>query len=245
MTDPRAASVIVEGGPSDLIGDELQAVVPVFIDGVEVHLPKPLPGVAEYVTVAHAEEQANTWRATLLHDLDERGPTPYQSDATCCFEFLASAGTAVASGAVGLESFANHHVARFCPPQPYDATGEPFGPPPTVVVFGEELTFRDLTNKPLHERLGTILPELNGTPRPTSEPWWPKLRQVQALAALNRHGITDPTARKGLQGVKSLTQRLCDREYAGTAAMMREAFEFLSPGWIGAQRAARLPEPPE
>jgi hypothetical protein len=222
-TDPRAAFVNVMDGPPDLIGHELVIVTPVTIDGTELHLPKALPGLLEYVTVAHAEAQANGLRATLLRDLDHRGPAPYQPDAARCFEFLSAAGSAVAS---------------------YNAMGDPVGAEPTVVVFGEELTFRQLTNKPLNERLGEIIPELKGAPRPTSEPWWPKLRQIQGLAALNRHGITDPTTRKGLVGVKSLTQRLCDREYAGAAAMMLEAFEFISPGWVGEQRVLDLPQRP-
>ena len=234
-------------GPPDLVeaGDELVVVTPVSIDGVELFLPQPLPGVPEYATVVHAEERASKLRAMLLSDLDYRGGSvPYQPDAPRVLEFLAAAGTVVASAATGLEAFANHHVAGAVSPQSYDANGDPDGPEPTVIVFGETLTFRDLTNKPLDERLGKIIPEMRQGPRPTSAPWWPKLRQIQALAALNRHGITDPTKRRGLVGVKSLVQRLCDREYAGAAAMMLEAFEFISPGWIGRQRALDLPPPP-
>jgi hypothetical protein len=244
-TDPRAAFTTVTDGPADLIGDEVMVATRVFVDGMELHLPKALPGVLEYVTVAHAEHQANELRPTLWRDLDYRGPAPYQPDATRVFEFLASAGTAVASAATGLEAFANHHLARICPPPTDDANGDLVGPEATVPVFGEPLTFRQLTDKPLNERLGKILPELTQAPRPTSEPWWPKLRQIQTLAALNRHGITDPVRRKPLEGVKSLVQRLCDREYAGAAAMMLKAFEFISPGWIGAERAVSLPRPPD
>lgn len=245
-TDPRTASVAVTDGPSEWIGHELVIVTPVFIDGAELHLPKALPGVLEYVTVAHAETRANELRATLFQDVDLRGPAAYQPDATRGIEFLASGGTVVASAATGLESFANHHLATFCPPPTYDANGALVGTEPTVVVvFGEELTFRGLTDKPLHERLGKIIPELKQTPRPTSEPWWPKLRQIQTLAALNRHGITDPVRRPPLQGTKSLVQRLCDREYAGAAAMMLNVFEFISPGWVGEQRALDLPTPPQ
>jgi hypothetical protein len=244
-TDPRAASVTVKDGPPDLIGNELVIVTPVFIDGIELHLPKALPGVLEYVAVAHAEEQANQLHATLLDDLDHRGPAAYQPDAGRGFDFLVAAGTAVASAATGLEAFANHHLAGICPPQRYDENGDPSGPEPAIMVFGESLTFRKLADKPLNERLGKILPELKQIPRPTSQPWWPKLRQIQTLAALNRHGITDPVKRKPLDGVKSLPQRLCDREYAGAAAMMLRAFEFMSPGWINAQRALNLPPPPK
>jgi len=97
--DPRTASATVRDGPPDLIGDELVIVTPVFIDGMELHLPKALPGVLEYVTVAQAEKRADELRATLLHDLDDRGPAPFQSDATRCFEFLATGGTAVMAAA--------------------------------------------------------------------------------------------------------------------------------------------------
>jgi hypothetical protein len=219
-------------------------VTPVVIDGVELHLAKALPGVLDYVTVARAEERANQLRPILLEGLDYLGPVPYQPDASRSIEFLATGGTVVASAVGGLEAFANHHLASFCAPPMYNLEGELGGAEPAVLVCGEELTFRQLADKPLNDRLGKIIPELKQTPRPTSEPWWRKLRQIQALAALHRHGITDPVSRKGLEGVKSLTQRFCDREYAGAAAMMLSVFEFISPGWVGEQRALHLPQPP-
>src|SRR5581483_9901580 len=101
----------------------------------------------------------------------------------------------------------------FCPPPTYEAKHELVGEEPTVFLFGEEFTFRKLTDKPLNERLGKIIPELKKAPRPTSEPWWPKLRQIQTLAALSRHGITDAVRRPPLHGIKSLAERMCDREY--------------------------------
>jgi hypothetical protein len=72
-----------------------------------------------------------------------------------------------------------------CPPQTYSADGDPVGPEPTAHGVREERPFRKLTDKPLHEGLGKIIPELRGAVRPTGEPWWPKLRQIQTLAALN------------------------------------------------------------
>jgi hypothetical protein len=247
-SDPRLASAMIAGGPDD--GHELTILVPVTVGGAPLFIPKLLPGVAEYVTVAHAEAEANRLHHGLLDGADalerihyEGREVPYQPNA---IDFVVTGGTVVMAAATGLEAFANHHVATYCAPQSYDGDGTPVGPAQTVELLGETLTFRDLANKPVNERLGRYLPELRGiaTP-PTSETWWAKLRQIQALAALNRHGITDPVERRGLVGVKSLVQRLCEREYAGTAAMMLAAFEFISPGWIDAQRAVDLPPAPE
>jgi hypothetical protein len=246
-SDPRLKSALITLGPPDLIGSEVFGATRVTIDGVVVDLPETLPGVPEYITVAHAEVEANRLRGTLLNDLDRRDPVvPYQGDFARVFDFFASVGTVVGNAAGGLEAFANHHISIFCAPQAYNANGQPDGPAPTVAVGGETLTFRQITDRPLHERLGQILPELRQSSRPTGEMWWPKLRQVQALAALNRHAILDATSRKGLEGVKPLIQRFCNREYAGAAGMMLAAFEFLVPGWISPARAGDLPPvPPE
>jgi hypothetical protein len=89
------------------------------------------------------------------------------------------------------------------------------------------------------------MPAVMGVPRPTQEPWWPTLRRIQGLAALDRHAVTEPTARSGLTGEKSLVQRFCDREYAGAAQMMFAVFEHFSPGWFSPERASQLPSPPE
>lgn len=243
-TDPRTAFITVQDGPEDLVGSELMIVTPVTFNGMEVHLPKALPGVPEYATVAFAEARANELQPTLFQNLDYRGPVPYQSEGGRVLEFVAAAGTAVASAASGLEAFANHQIASFCPPAKYNEVGSLIELEPTVVVCNKEFTFKKLTDEPLNDRLGKYLPELKQIERPTSETWWVKFRQIQTLAALNRHGISDPVWRPPLQGVKSLVQRLCDREYAGAAAMMLQVFESLSPNWIDKQRALNLPPPP-
>jgi hypothetical protein len=64
------------------------------------------------------------------------------------------------------------------------------------------------------------------------------------MAALSRHGVTQPIKRGGLAGEKSLTQRYCDREYRGAAGVMLEVIEYFSPGWIDARHLARLPPAP-
>jgi hypothetical protein len=173
------------------------------VDGTALFIPKLLPGVAEYVTVAHAEAEANRLHGRLLDGIDDLErmhwngrDIPYQPSADAV-EFVVTGGTVVTTAAAGLEAYANHHVATYCAPQTYDGDGNAVGPAQTVDVLGETLTFRELADKPVNERLGSYLPELKGIAPPTSEKWWPKLRQIQALAALNRHGITDGVKRKG------------------------------------------------
>jgi hypothetical protein len=244
VNDPRTASANVTAGPADLIGHELVIVTPVVVDGVAVHLPKLLPGLNDYVATAHAEAEAEQLRPRLLEGLDPRGPAAYQPNTEIVFNFLSSAGSVATSAVAGLEAFANHHVARYCAPAAFDDNGDEIEPVPTVEIGGAVYTFSDLTNKPLNERYADILPKLQELLRPTAEDWWPKLRQVQGLAALNRHGITDPVKRKGLEGRKSLVQRLCDREYSGASALMLSVFDYFAPGWIDDDRRELLPPPP-
>lgn len=245
VNDPRIASGTVAGGPPELIGHELVIVTPVVVNGVEYHLPKWLPGLNDYVATAHAEAEAARVWPSVLDELDHRGPAPYQPNAEVVFSFLAAAGTVTTSAVAGLEAFVNHHLVRFCAPATFAEQGDPIDPAPTVEVEGVVYTFADLANEPLNTRYGRLLPALQGRARPTDESWWPKLRQVQGLAALNRHGITDRVRRKGLEGTKSLVQRLCDHEYRGASAMMIAVFEYFSPGWIDPDRLNQLPPSPE
>ena len=246
VTNPLVASArLAEVGNISLPPVEYVAVDPVVIDGVELHLPHALPGLTGYVGAARAEAQANELRPHLLEGLDTKGHVPYQPDATLVFDFLGAGGAVATSAIAGLEAFANHHVTRYCPPAQYDDRWKIVGTEPTVKVGVEDHTFKTLADLPLNERYAQVLPELMKRPSPTNAAWWPTFRRLQGLAALLRHGITDPVKRKGLDGKKTLVQRLCDREYAGAARMMLDAFEHVSPGWLGPERLGQLPPPPE
>ncbi|HEX6455750.1 MAG TPA: hypothetical protein VF009_04435 [Solirubrobacterales bacterium] len=131
--------------------------------------------------------------------------------------FRLSAGTAVASAAVGLEAYANFHLDRL----PREAAAEAM-------------------NRPLNQRYAEELPALFGVDSPTQEKWWPTLRRLQSLAALQRHAVERPVKKSGLMGERSLNQRFYDRQYAGAAEAMLAAFEYFTPGWISGDRQAAL-----
>jgi hypothetical protein len=216
FSDPRAASSIVLDGPPDLAGDELVSIDVVKIDGITVGVPRLMPGAAEWATVRVAEASADAYREAALEQLDGRGSIPCL-DITAAIDFRLNAGTAVASAGVGLEAYANFHLDRL----PVEAAAA-------------------AAERPLNERYAEELPTLFGVDPPTQENWWPALRRVQSLAALQRHAIERPVKKSGLVGKKSLNQRLYDREYAGAAETMLAAFEYFTPGWIDAQRREAL-----
>ena len=232
--DPRVAATTVVTGPADLVGNTLVSVDEVKLTGQVVHLPASIPGVPQYAAVARAEAEANALWPRLIGGLDRRGPIPYQPDAALVIGFQAAAGSAIAGAVTGLEAFSSHHLGRFAAP------GQP------VIYDGKPYTLRKLRDAySLNERYAEVMPAVMGVSRPTQEPWWPTLRRIQGLAALDRHAVTEPARRSGLTGEKSLVQRLCDREYVGAAQMMLAVFEHFSPGWISRQRASQLPPPPE
>lgn len=230
--DPRAASATVLAGPPDLIGDEIVRVEPVLLDGAQILVPAALPGAPEYRTVHRAELAADGLLAGVASNLDMRGDVP-TADVRLALDFRDAAGTAIASAAVGLESFANFHLQRLVAP------GEK-----VWLSDGESLTLDGLRNLPLHERYRSALPILMDCPKPTSEGWWTDLRRIQGLAALQRHAITEPRSRGGLQGERSLSQRLYGAEYRGSASMMLSVFEHFTPGWIDEQRRQALAADP-
>jgi hypothetical protein len=232
--DPRVAATTVVTGPADLVGNTLVRVEQVTITGQLVHLSASLPGVPQYVAVARAEAEANALWPRLMDGLDRRGPIPYQPDAAVVIDFQAAVGSAIAGAVTGLEAFASHHLGRFAAP------GQP------VIYNGKPHTLRELRDAfSLNQRYADVMPAVMGVPRPTQEPWWPTLRRIQGLAALDRHAVTEPTIRSGLNGEKSLVQRFCDREYAGAAQMMLDVFQHFSPGWVSPERASQLPPAPE
>jgi hypothetical protein len=240
--DPRIAhsTGVIDGSEEDLV-----IVWPVTVNGEEIHVPKLLPGVAEYSAAARAEGEANTLWHEVFEHLDYSVGMPYPHDEERAVQFFVTASTAVTTCAAGLESFANHHLSRYCAPLVYDDAGNPM-PEATVNVGGNDYTFRELSFHSLDTRYRETLPELMSVSRPTGNPWWSKLMQVQALAALQRHGIWDPMRRSGLSSPpKSLAQRYCDREYAGAAKMMLAAFAHFDPAWIKQARMSLLPPPPE
>jgi hypothetical protein len=229
--DPRIASSTVIAGPSDALGLNIR-VERVVIDGLELDLPKAHPGVSNYVSVAHSETRADSFRGQLVQALDHSGPVPYQPNFGLVLDFQSSCGTAVAEAIVGVEAFTNHHLARFVPHGG------------TLTYNGRAYTLPQARDISINERVGEVLPSLYGKAKPTSEPWWPVFRRVQGLAALARHGVDEPVTRNGLTGEKPLLQRLCDREYSGAAAMMLNLFAYFEPRWVSPERLEQLPRPP-
>lgn len=231
QVDPRAASSTVLAGPPDLVGDEIVRVESVVLDGREILVPAALPGAPEYRTVSRAERSADDLRTEIADTLDMRGEIP-AANIRLALDFRDTAGTAVASAAVGLESYANFHLQRLVSPDEEVSLPD-----------GNSYTLDGLRNLPLNERFGRALPGLLDRPKPTSEAWWGDLRRVQALAGLQRHSITEPRSRRGLEGEQSLAQRLYGAGYRGAAPMMLSAFEHFTPGWIDAQRRQALTDP--
>lgn len=228
--DPRVASstVLADAPGVALAGDEIVRVEPVMLDGRQILVPSSLPGASEYRAVTRAERTADDLRSQIPGTLDTRGDIP-TADVRVALDFAGSAATALASAAVGLESYANFHLRRLVP------DGEH-----VTLPDGRDYTLHELRNLPLNLRFERVLPALLDRPKPTSEPWWPDLRRVQSLAAIQRHGITEPHSRSGLEGKRSLAQRLYNGEYRRAAPMMLEAFEFFTPGWIDPQRREAL-----
>jgi len=175
--DPRLAATTVATGPADLVGNQLVKVDEVTIAGQLVHLPAVIPGIPQYVAVARAEADANALWPRLTVGLDHRGQIPFQPDAALVLDFQGAAGTVIAGAVTGLEAFSSHHLSRYAIP------GQP------VVYSGKAYTLK-LREFTLNERYADVMPAVMGVPRPTQEPWWPKLRQIQGLGAwvANRNG---------------------------------------------------------
>jgi hypothetical protein len=239
FSDPRAATAIVVDGPADLVGP-VEIYRPVRLDGRTVALPAVIPGIAEYITVARAEAEANELRARLSDNLDETNEgVAFQTDATLTFEFYAASGTTVTEAIVGLEEFANHFIGRH------------FDQNERLQVEETAHSRSDVYDRPLNERFKSFLPVVINAERPgtvegaaTAQPWWSTLRRIQGLAALKRHAIYEPVERGGLVGEKPLLQRFVDAEYSGAARMLLDVFDYFMPGWISPERREHLPEPP-
>jgi hypothetical protein len=216
-----------------MAGHELVIVDRVAIDGRLVDFPRPLPGLPEYSAAARAEAEAETLRPKLTEDLDERGDLPFQANTPLVFEMRGAAATTVTAAMTGLEAYANHHLSRF---ETEPGSG-------VINVAGEHRDLGELRSLPINERYKDVLPTLLDKTKPTSEPWWPTLRRVQGLAALQRHAVYDPQERKGLDGKRSLAERIYTGEYRGAASMMLAAFEHFSPGWVSTDRLEGLNDP--
>jgi hypothetical protein len=230
--DPRAASSTILGGPPDLAGDEILRLEPVTLNGEQIAVPAALPGAPEYRTVFRAEQAADRLLTEIAENLDTRGQIP-TADVRLALDFRDVAGTAVASAAVGLEGFANFHLQRLVTPDEE-----------VTLSDGEAYTLDQLRNMRLNDRYRLVLPNLMDRPRPTSEDWWRDFRRIQSLSALQRHAITEPHSRKGLDGERSLAQRIYGAEYRGAAPAMLSAFEHFAPGWINQQRRQALSADP-
>jgi hypothetical protein len=223
--DPRTADSIVLAG--ERAGERLVNVGPdpITIAGRQILVPRPAPGIAEFMTVALAEAEANRAIPRIAENLDTRGEVPYQPNEALVLEGRALAGSVATSAAVGLEAFANHHIHRSLGAEPTWEDRDPFG-------------------LPIYERYRDVLPVVLDVRRPTQEPWWSTLRRVTALAVEVRHPRPVPRPRGGLEGVRSLEQRLFGGEYRGAAAMMLAAFEHFSPGWVPERKLKELPPAP-
>lgn len=233
--DPRIATSTVIGGPPDLVGSGLVICDEVTINGRYANVPRPLPGVTEYVAVARAEARADELLKQLLGTLVpvDNPPALWQPDATLVVEMRAAAETVVTSAVVGLEAFASHHVRRL-------VTDPGVG---TIAYDGEEVTPQEIRNRfSLDERYKVVLPKLLGRSSPAQTSWWPLFRGVQGLAALTRHAIDEPIKRSGLEGEKPLAERFYTGEYRGAGQMLLDVYEYFSPGWIGDGRLLRLRE---
>jgi hypothetical protein len=229
--DPRIAAAQVTSGPSDLVGKRLVVVDHVVVEGETIHVPRPLAGVAEFVAVARSEQQAEQLRANLLATLEDRGEYRSQPDERLVVEMRSAAEAAVTGATVGLEAFANHHLEGAAA-----ANGG------LVSIEGDTLSPQEWRERySLDERYKIVLPALLDRPKPTSEPWWPKLRRVQGLAALTRHAIMTPVKRSGLTGERPLAERYYNGEYVGAAAMLLDVFDYFVPNWIDDADLRALP----
>lgn len=77
------------GGP--LAGQRIVIVDELKLKREVVHLPRPLPGVPEFVAVTEAELEANELLPQVLTDLVDEGPAKWQKDATLIVEMRAAA----------------------------------------------------------------------------------------------------------------------------------------------------------
>lgn len=226
VADPRTAASIALGGP--LNGERFISVgsAPVTVGGETFYVPHPAPGIADIYTVSLAETEADAMMPRLAENLDRRGGgLPYQPDERRVLEARALAGTVATAAQVGLEAFANHHID---------------------LHLGSNATWKekDPYRLALAERYSSVLPEVLGRPSPTQLAWWPTFRRINGLAIEVRHPRPGATTQKGLDGERTLSQRLYGGEYRGASRMMAEAFEHFSPSWIPQETRSRLPEPP-
>jgi hypothetical protein len=218
--DPRTADAYVVEGP--LKGERLVNLgqEPVDIDGTSIYLPQAAPGIAELATVASAEVNADQLisQVSLSARVGEDG-FPYQPDETLALDARATAGTVAIVANVGLVAFANYHIARVLGDEPQWEGGDPYR-------IG------------LVERYRALLPTLLERPRPTQESWWPVLRRINGLSGAVRHPRPGRLRKKGLEGERTLEQRLFGGEYRGATAMLVGAFNFFSPGWVPQRKLA-------
>jgi hypothetical protein len=229
--DPRVTASKVVAGPEDLVGQHIVAVDSMIYEGEEIHVPRLLPGVPEFVAVAEAEAKAEELRHRLLSTLSEARGGRWQSDTTLVVEMRSAGASAVINAVVALEAFASHHVRRKADPQTE-----------IVDVAGTPTTIREIRELSIDECYKRVLPAVTGVKNPAGKSWWQVLRRVQALAALTRHAIDEPVTRSGLTGERSLAERYYRGEYAGATRMLFAAFEHFSPNWISEDRLRTIGE---
>lgn len=221
IPDPRAAATSTVGGDDVVIADRVN------IGGRVVDFPRPLPGAPDYAAVVAAEARAEELRPKLLEDLDERHDPPWQPNTLLVLDMRGAVGTAVSGAITGMEAFANHHILRSAPSGAF-------------VVGDKEMTVEYAINMPINDRYSDVLPALLEKPKPTGKSWWQTFRRIQRLAVLQRHALYEPQGGKGLDGERSLAERIYNGEYQGAASMMVSAFEHFSPGWFSEERRQAL-----
>lgn len=229
--DPRVTASKVVAGPDDLVGHHIVAVDSMVYEGEEIHLPRLLPGVPEFVAVTEAEAAADELRERIFSTLSDAKGGRWQTDTTLVVQMRGAAASAVINAVVGLEAFANHHVRRRADPKTE-----------AVDVAGRLMTVAEIRELSLDVRYKRALPAVLGVKNPAGKSWWQFLRRVQALAALTRHAIDEPVTRNGLTGKRSLSERYYRGEYAGVTLMLFAVFEHFSPNWISDDRLRAIGE---
>jgi hypothetical protein len=221
----------VVAGPADLVGHHIVAMDSMIYEGDEIHVPRLLPGVPEFVAAAEAEATAEELRQRLLSTLSSAGGGKWQPDTTLVVEMRGAAASVVINAVVGLEAFANHHVRRNADPVTE-----------SIEVDGRPMTIGEVRELSLDRRYKHVLPSVLDVANPAGRPWWQVLRRVQALAALTRHAIDEPVTRNGLTDKRSLAERYNRGEYAGATRMLFSAIEHFSPNGISDERLRAVGE---
>jgi hypothetical protein len=232
--DPRAIRSTIIGAKSmvngvevdvddGLVGSDIVAMAVVRIRKTDVAVPVLQPGIAELLTAFEQEARAADLRGRLLEQLDHRSTPPSQPNEKLVFDMYGAAGAAVTAVKTGLEAIANRDLSGM------------FLVSPRPVIDGTPVDLDKEMKLSIFERLEDRVPKLLAgdghvvSGIPTQQSWWPGLKTASGLADLVRHGVHEPTKKRGLSGRRSLGERFCRGEEAGCAAAMLSAIDFYWP----------------